>query len=311
MTSIQKAPRLQYNKDIKIPVPWGHLSAKTWGSESGVPVLALHGWLDNAGSFDNLAPLLPANIYLVCLEFCGHGLSSPYPPGMFLNYYDHIYHVKLAVDYFKWDKFTLLAHSMGAHVGLFFASMYPEKVERMISLDVIQQLSAKASFLPMQLRSVMDDFQSIMTKIDRSPAYSTYENIRQKYVESYNGSISTEDADILLVRGLAKKGSDEYYFTRDLRNVIRPYIFTDFTREQMRAFSSSISCPLMIIKARTKHLLKSLKEYEDEILSLYRENSPDFRFIEVQGTHHVHLGAAQLVAPFICDFLNPLLKAKL
>lgn len=26
MTSIQKAPRLQYNKDIKIPVPWGHLS---------------------------------------------------------------------------------------------------------------------------------------------------------------------------------------------------------------------------------------------------------------------------------------------
>lgn len=45
--------------------------AKVWGPENGLPVLALHGWQDNAGTFDKLAPLLPKNIRLVCLDFCG------------------------------------------------------------------------------------------------------------------------------------------------------------------------------------------------------------------------------------------------
>ncbi len=45
--------------------------AKVWGPDNGFPMLALHGWQDNAGSFDTLAPLLPANIRLVCLDFCG------------------------------------------------------------------------------------------------------------------------------------------------------------------------------------------------------------------------------------------------
>ena len=46
-------------------------AAKVWGPDDGVPILALHGWLDNAGTFDRLAPLLHANIRLVCLDFCG------------------------------------------------------------------------------------------------------------------------------------------------------------------------------------------------------------------------------------------------
>ena len=40
----------------------------------------------------------------------GHGLSSHYPPGMFLTHCDYIYHVKLVIDYFKWEKVTIMGH---------------------------------------------------------------------------------------------------------------------------------------------------------------------------------------------------------
>ena len=49
---------------------WGNLAAKCWGPSDGVRVLALHGWLDNAASFDRLAPLLP-HCQIVAVEFAG------------------------------------------------------------------------------------------------------------------------------------------------------------------------------------------------------------------------------------------------
>ena len=31
---------------------------KAWGDPNGKPILGLHGWLDNAGTHDHIAPLL-------------------------------------------------------------------------------------------------------------------------------------------------------------------------------------------------------------------------------------------------------------
>ena len=35
------------------------LTGLRWGSEGGIPTFGLHGWLDNANTFNRLAPLLP------------------------------------------------------------------------------------------------------------------------------------------------------------------------------------------------------------------------------------------------------------
>jgi pimeloyl-ACP methyl ester carboxylesterase len=42
----------------RIALPHLALSAQVWGDDAAPPLLALHGWLDNAGSFALLAPLL-------------------------------------------------------------------------------------------------------------------------------------------------------------------------------------------------------------------------------------------------------------
>ena len=61
-------------RDRRFQLPGLTLAAEIWGSPGDRPVLASHGWLDNAGSFSLLAPLLP-NCELVALDLAGHGFN--------------------------------------------------------------------------------------------------------------------------------------------------------------------------------------------------------------------------------------------
>ncbi len=45
--------------ELSLPVPWGEVRGKVWGPDNGRPVLCLHGWADNCGTFNTLIPLLP------------------------------------------------------------------------------------------------------------------------------------------------------------------------------------------------------------------------------------------------------------
>uniref|UniRef100_A0A8C5JIS6 Serine hydrolase like 2 n=1 Tax=Junco hyemalis TaxID=40217 RepID=A0A8C5JIS6_JUNHY len=80
--------------ELKFPVPWGHVAAKAWGPSEGHPVLCLHGWLDNANTFDKLIPLLPRGCYYVAMDFSGHGLSSHRPAGCPYHFLDYVTDVR-------------------------------------------------------------------------------------------------------------------------------------------------------------------------------------------------------------------------
>ncbi|MGH8605107.1 MAG: alpha/beta fold hydrolase, partial [Gammaproteobacteria bacterium] len=68
-------------QDTVIVTPSGRFTAKRWGSDQGAPLIALHGWLDNAASFDPLASYLD-EFDLVALDLAGHGLSDHRPKGV-------------------------------------------------------------------------------------------------------------------------------------------------------------------------------------------------------------------------------------
>ena len=74
------------------------------------------GWLDNAGSFDKLIPLLSsgelfrdplptspqnvltADLYVVAIDLPGHGQSSHRPRGMPYHYVDYLGDIRYTVD---------------------------------------------------------------------------------------------------------------------------------------------------------------------------------------------------------------------
>ena len=45
-------------EEIQFEASGLRLAAKQWGNSADQPVLALHGWLDNAATYERLAPTL-------------------------------------------------------------------------------------------------------------------------------------------------------------------------------------------------------------------------------------------------------------
>ncbi|RMC03359.1 hypothetical protein DUI87_20555 [Hirundo rustica rustica] len=128
--------------ELKFLVPWGHVAAKAWGHLEGDPVLCLHGWLDNANTFDKLIPLLPRGYYYVAMDFSGHGLSSHRPAGCPYHFLDYVTDVRRVAAALQWKRFTLMGHSMGGAVAGMFCFLYPEMVDKLILLESLGFLLA-------------------------------------------------------------------------------------------------------------------------------------------------------------------------
>src|SRR5690606_2312769 len=117
-----------------VDISVGTLAGLAFGPRDGRPVLALHGWLDNAATFVPLAPLLP-ELRIYALDLPGHGRSSHRPPGARYHYVDWVGDVIEAADALGLDRFALLGHSMGAGISILTAGTFPERVERLALIE--------------------------------------------------------------------------------------------------------------------------------------------------------------------------------
>ncbi|NWS71805.1 SEHL2 protein, partial [Crotophaga sulcirostris] len=209
--------------ELKFPVPWGHVAAKAWGPSEGHPVLCLHGWLDNANTFDKLIPLLPrgrsgssgwfllcrraahlilspiSDCYYVAMDFSGHGLSSHRPAGSPYHFLDYVSDVRRVAAALQWRRFTLMGHSMGKWLLSFF--LYPEMVDKLILLESIGFLLAPEdteAWLKSK-RVVIDRLLSLEAK-QQTPKARSPEAALQRLLEA-NRHLTAEGGATLLQRG--------------------------------------------------------------------------------------------------------------
>ena len=91
------------------------IAATEWGDPAGAPVLALHGWLDNCGSFAPLGRLL-RQVRLIALDLPGHGHSSHRSADGTYNIWQDVGVVHAVAEQLGWERFALLGHSRGAMI---------------------------------------------------------------------------------------------------------------------------------------------------------------------------------------------------
>ena len=69
------------------------------------PIIAIHGWQDNAMTFWTLAPLLSKDVSILSIDLPGHGHSSQFPPGQFYYiFWEGVIVLRRIIKHYKWDK---------------------------------------------------------------------------------------------------------------------------------------------------------------------------------------------------------------
>ncbi|XP_034438827.1 serine hydrolase-like protein isoform X2 [Hippoglossus hippoglossus] len=201
--------------ELSVPVAWGEIRCKVWGPDHGRPVLCLHGWADNCGTFNSLIPLLPKENRYVAMDLAGHGRSSHRPGGAFYTFPSYIADVRRVVDGLQWTKFTILGHSMGGNIGTMFTVMYPEMVEALILLDILGFLPTVTKKISEKMRNGIYEMIQFENKTEEKKKVYTYKEAVKRLLAA-NPTLSEQSAHILLERSLVQVEGG-FVFSRDLR----------------------------------------------------------------------------------------------
>lgn len=281
------------------------MAGKLWGANKTVrPILAFHGWQDNAGTFDRIIPMLPSHVGYLTIDFPGHGLSSRIPEGMSYNIMDFVQLINIIRDRYSWDKVSILAHSLGSIVGFIYNSLFPERCDMMIGIDVLKPLIRENGEIIKMLTGRLDKLlQEDKRRVSNSrpPCYSPDELIEKLYDGTMH-SVTKETAPHLLERAIAESDTEpnRYYFTRDSR--LKHYNFANFHQSLNLDMIKRITAPYLFVKASGGPYYEDKKYYDEAIAEFSKKTN--FHQVLVDGTHHVHLTAPENCAEHIAKFIT-------
>ncbi|PRD29786.1 UNVERIFIED_CONTAM: serhl [Trichonephila clavipes] len=302
---VRNMSKWSHPQEICIPNSYGYIAAKAWGSEHHEPILALHGWQDNAGTFDKLIPLLTQDLYIVAIDAPGHGLSSHKPPGAFYHNAEMLLEIKRIVDYLNWDKFSIIGHSLGGQMGILYSSIFPESVKNVILLDIMKPTSYKISELALSSKRNIEALYEYEKKMLNKPPVYTQEEAHNRLMAGLFNQVTSEGADILLKRGCQpSKCGKGVIFSRDIK--VQGMMSPSYSHEDLKGILKNLQCNLCIILGNNtpKVFRTRSPEVIDEFLDLYKTTCKFFKLVKIDGNHFVHLNNPELVAPLIDDFFQ-------
>ena len=94
----------------------------------GVPIIILHGLMGNLSNFEGVFNFFPKKGYKILMP----QLPIYELPLLKTNVKNLAKFVKSFIEYKNLDKYVLMGNSLGGHIALYFAKMYPENILGMI-----------------------------------------------------------------------------------------------------------------------------------------------------------------------------------
>jgi pimeloyl-ACP methyl ester carboxylesterase len=256
-----------------------------WGRRDAVPLVLLHGFTGHARSWDHFAEAMADRFRVLALDQRGHGDSDRAPDG---DYRIATMAGDLAAfaDALCPSRFTLLGLSMGGRVSIAYAGAHPERLGRLILVDIgpeiapegLARIRTMVSSVPEELNSEEEAYQLLRAA---SPRYSEpllRHRVKHSFNRLPNGKLAWKYDRLL--RAQAREG---------IRDV--PNLWPDLAR---------IACPTLIVRGAESDVLSS--EVSKRMLEALR----DGRLVDVPEAGHTVPGdQPDVFARVVGQFLVP------
>lgn len=271
------------------------LAAMAWGDPAQPPLIAVHGWLDNAASFARLAPLLDRHV--IAIDLAGHGRSDHRGAGNSYAWVDYLAEFDEVVAQFGPDRVDLLGHSLGAALVGAYAAAVPDKVARLLLIEGLGPLASG----PERTLEVLRRGMLARSIAQRSPL-RVFKSVDAAAAARQRASgISPESARLIVERGLRPRGAgsavDGFIWSSDPRLTLPS--LQRFSEDQVHALISGITAPTLLVLAEPAAPYLAPELIERRIGCL-----PDIEVVRLAGGHHLHLDDPRPVADAIREFLE-------
>jgi pimeloyl-ACP methyl ester carboxylesterase len=264
-------------RDIVLDTARGRFGALR-NDKTGTPLLALHGWLDNAGSFLPMAPML-TGYDLVALDMPGHGRSFHYPADAEYSLFSTILDLLAAADALGWERFAVLGHSMGGAIASMLAAAAPDRIERLFLIEALGPLSGSEDTTASRLRDAVTQRRALDGK--RKRVFTDPDVAVQARMQTNISALDEASSRLLIERGIrAVEGGFEW--SSDVRLTLPTAVRMSET--QVHDCLRAIACPVALLVADPTPPYFPPGLRDPRIACVPRISS-----VSLPGSHHLHM----------------------
>ena len=173
-----------------------------WGNQGAPPMILIHGGRDHCRNWDWVAEHFRDDYHIIAPDLRGHG-DSQWMIGGSYNQIDYVYDIAQLLHQKEMSPVTIIGHSLGGSISLLYTALYPENVDKLIS---IEGMGPPPSMIEDRLNQPMSkrldnwikDLRKLSARIVRK--YDTLEDAFQR-MQTENPHLSEEQARHLTIHG--------------------------------------------------------------------------------------------------------------
>ncbi len=258
-------------------------------------VLCIHGWLDNAGSFELLASALAAQGYeLVAPDLAGCGRTSHRSLHGYYNLWDDLIDIEFVVEQLGWESYVAMGHSRGAGVAALYASTSPVGMRALILLDGVVPPAYPEETLPEQLRAFIEERKVALQRNLRQSGPGASRGALNSLEEAWEKrrrlcNLDFEDMRPLLERALKPAEIDgKWQWSHDQRlNSRSIYRLAAADKEAMLA---ALRLPVLLLIAEEGRI----NAVDQTAMQSLLDHAPNLTTKFHAGDHHFHMESSRI-----------------